>query len=122
MSDLHQPSPDLHAIFGIDGSPAGGDPLISVGRGGESELAAHAGASELSLEARPEPGFETFADGDGLQIPAEAGHPVEVKLEPVEEASWEEDAPAEAVPPKASQRNAPEPGWSGITKPSQRGS
>jgi type IV pilus assembly protein PilB len=124
VSDLHQPaSPDLHAIFGIDGAPSdSGDPLISVGRGGEGELSAHAGASELSLEARAEPGFETFDEGQGLQIPIEARPAVEVQLEPSEDPAWDTDEPDPAESPAAPSADEPGAGWSGITRPSRRGS
>jgi type IV pilus assembly protein PilB len=108
MSD--QPaSPDLHAIFGIDGSPAVGDPLIT-------------GASELSLEARPESGYETFDSGEGLQVPLEEAPAVEVQVEAPAEEAWDAAEAASEQPAPPSPGNAPEPGWSGITRPSRRGS
>jgi hypothetical protein len=63
VSDLRDGGgPDLHAIFGIDGAPAAGDGLISVGRGAESELAAHSTPAEISLDVRAEPGFEEYGE------------------------------------------------------------
>jgi len=122
MSDLPRAaSPDLHAIFGIDGSPsAAADPLISVGRGGEGELEAHAAGTELSLDARPEPGFAPFGDGDE-QVLGEAPQPVEVQIESPE-AVWEADEANPVKPHSAAAPGSKEPGWSGITRPSKRGS
>ena len=122
MSDLPRAaSPDLHAIFGIDGSPsAAADPLVSVGGGGEGELEAHAAGTELSLDARPEPGFAPFGDGDE-QVPVEAPQPVEVQIESPE-AVWDSDEANPVRPPAAAAPGAKEPGWSGITRPSKRGS
>jgi type IV pilus assembly protein PilB len=104
MSDLHQGTePNLHAIFGIEGEQAA-DPLISVGRGSEAELAAHSAPAEISLDARSEPAVE-------VQVERPAG------------PRWgigEPDPPAAETPAAADTEG--EPGWSGVTKPSRRGS
>jgi type IV pilus assembly protein PilB len=101
VSDLREGAgPDLHAIFGIDGAPAGTEELIAVGRT-EPELAAHSAPAEVSLE------------------PA---RPADVQLEQAPGPRWGIQEPA---PPAAGPAAGPaegEPGWSGITKPSRRGS
>src|SRR5471032_2584109 len=112
MSDLrHQAGPDLHAIFGIDGAPEGVvDPVISLGRGAE-DLTAHSSSAELGLDARSEAGIEATL---------EPAHQIEV--ESAGEPIWETDEPDSIEQPEAPAAGAPEPDWSGITRPSRRGS
>ena len=122
MSDLQQPgSPDLHEIFGIDGAPAAGEELISAGRGGEGEMTARPAGGELSLEARPEPAFETF-DGAAVADLIDGAVPVEVRVEPRDQADWESAGADLLEPPGAPAPGGPVSDWSGITRPSRRGS
>jgi type IV pilus assembly protein PilB len=127
MSDPAQPAgPDLHAIFGIDGERSGGEPVISVERP-ESDLAI---AGEEQLAERGGADFDTFASAEG---PAEAGGAPTIALQSVEDedgelggdgdtyrgvgSGWGSEAPAEPSGPVEG-----EPGWTGITRPSKRGS
>jgi len=92
---MSEVEPDLHAIFGIDGEPIA-DSAISL---------------EPSEDDAGDPraaNFDPFAP--------DAGPSVEVELDtPAEEAP---------VPPEEPESEAPEgeSGWTGITKPSRRGS
>ncbi|MGO9488616.1 MAG: GspE/PulE family protein, partial [Solirubrobacteraceae bacterium] len=114
MSEARQPAePDLHAIFGIDG-----DPVISVERPGEDpEMDAPGGADAGQ--------FEVFPDADGageggapaIELDVEAGF----GEEPGGEEGWATDAPGPAAGAGAAPVEG-EPGWAGITSPSQRGS
>ena len=95
MSELPQTDPDLHAIFGIDGEPNGG--------GGERVI---------SVERAAGPQVELDELGD---IRAD------VELERV--ADDEDDVePYAETGPASAERAAPGADYSGITKPSQRGS
>ncbi len=99
MSDLREGTgPDLHAIFGIDGAAAGAD-----------ELAAHSAAADISRDARPDSEPEDFAD-----------QPADVQLEPAPAPRWGIEEPVS--PSETPVAGEGEPGWSGITKPSRRGS
>jgi type IV pilus assembly protein PilB len=97
MSKASQHTPDLHEMFALNGEPDGDvERVISVGRGsgedGEMDLELAAAGSEFSLD----PDVEIDAD---------------VELEAPEEAPIEPELQAAADEP-----------WSGITRPSQRGS
>ncbi|HEY0516744.1 MAG TPA: ATPase, T2SS/T4P/T4SS family [Solirubrobacteraceae bacterium] len=96
MSDLPQPvEPDLHAIFGIDGQTEGGpEPIISVERGGEDPAIAYEGEP-----VAVEPTFQVLP-GDG---------------------GWEQ-AGAQPAQPGGEAPPEPEAPWTGITRPSRRGS
>jgi type IV pilus assembly protein PilB len=117
MSDAPQPAgPDLHAIFGIDGEPReGGDPVISVERTDAEPVVLPeepldgAQAAE-DYEPFPSAGSVTpprrgidFDTGEAADRRADAGL-----------GDWGGDAPAEPVEGEA--------GWTGITRPSKRGS
>ncbi len=104
MSDLRQPAgPDLHAIFGIDGEPDGV---------AEPVLAAHSGEDALD-------GYSESGEGFGATL--EAAPEIEVEIERTGDEDWGvEDA--DPVEQPAAQPGGPEPGWSGITRPSRRGS
>src|ERR1035437_4155371 len=97
MSKASQQTPDLHEIFDLDGEPDGdAERVISVERRGGED-------GEMSLELAPEgAGFERVPD---------------VEIDPDVELEAPEEAPIEAELEVA----ADEP-WSGITRPSQRGS
>ncbi|MGD0454260.1 MAG: ATPase, T2SS/T4P/T4SS family [Solirubrobacteraceae bacterium] len=95
MSDLPQTDPDLHAIFGIDGaSDDGGDRVISVER---------AARADLELEA-------PLGAGDSVELERIAGADLEVE-------PYSQDQSGGA----AGQATSAE-GYTGITKPSRRGS
>ena len=113
MSDLRQPAgPDLHAIFGIDGAQENvADPVI----------AAHSSSAEMGLDGAPENSFETYSDvEEGLGATLEPAPEVEVELEQAGEQDW--DVASDSAEPPAAPAGGPEPGWSGITRPSRRGS
>jgi len=104
MSDLPQPAgPDLHAIFGIDGEVGSGEePLISVERGGLAEAHHDAGLPGVDGEHF---GFESeFADD------AAAG-----EQDALEQGDYYD-------PQQAGEAEQGPPAFTGITKPSQRGS
>jgi len=117
MSELPQTDPDLHAIFGID-SPSeedGADHMISVER-------AERGDVEHMLEDRALPGVSEHI---------ELANDLQIELEPREGAGGEPelgriagevDAFAQADPDGAAQRTTSAEGYTGITKPSRRGS
>ncbi len=93
MSELPQTDPDLHAIFGIDGeSGGGGERVISVERTGPQVEFAELSGDEADVELDPVAG--AGEDGDPY-----AGERSEVEPE-----------------------QAPGEGYTGITKPSRRGS
>jgi type IV pilus assembly protein PilB len=116
MSEASQPvEPDLHAIFGIDGEQPVGESVIHVERAeqdpvveGEEQLGAYepfgsagedAGGPSIELDSGEE-------DGEELQQDAYRGAG----------SGWASQAAAEAGPVEG------EPGWTGITRPSRRGS
>ena len=93
MSDApQQTGPDLHAIFGIDGEP--------------------------QENAEPVISVERGADGEEIDFEALAAEVPDVELEPVE-LDGAVEAPIEEAPPGAAEE---EGAWSGITRPSRRGS
>jgi type IV pilus assembly protein PilB len=104
MSELpQQAGPDLHAIFGMDTAPVGLDPLP----GADVE-------------------FETIAGADPY-IEVDSGGPHEPMLSADESLGGQGSATAERAPDRAAQASAGAPAgsegdYSGITKPSRRGS
>ncbi len=115
MSDVPQPAePDLHAIFGIEGEHGEPrEPVISVERQDEPGAAASG------------EGFDALAAGGSGPLGAPA---IEIQQPPAEESfettGWQDPQ----APPPASGAPAPPPpaeeegGWTGITRPSKRGS
>ncbi len=108
MSEASKPvEPDLHAIFGMDGEQQGD--------------------SAISLERDGEPSVDRGGDGESFDpFVSDGGSAVEVELDAstagVEGAeSWSETPPAadEAPPPDGAGDGD---GFTGITKPSRRGS
>jgi type IV pilus assembly protein PilB len=94
MSELPQTDPDLHAIFGIDGDAGdGGERSISVERGGPQVEFAELDGSEVDVELAPIAGAGEDRDSYGAER-------AEVDAEQVSQGG----------------------GYTGITKPSQRGS
>jgi type IV pilus assembly protein PilB len=123
MSDAPQhPGPDLHALFGIDGEQA--EPVVSVGRGAPEieleQLAAHDAVAEAGVEVAGEASIEAPLTP---LAEVERQHAIEPEVafavEPGEGADALEDAAAEQPP--ATQAGDPSE-WSGITRPSRRGS
>jgi type IV pilus assembly protein PilB len=106
MSEASQPvEPDLHAIFGIDGEPgATRDPVISVERVGDDDD----DEETLAAEERFDP-FTSAGEGRGESA-------VELDSPPAGEAAQDASPPAPAEPKEG------DPGWTGITQPSRRGS
>jgi type IV pilus assembly protein PilB len=127
MSDLPQPvGPDLHAIFGIDSQQAdGGDPVISAQRppAGDGTIAQR---GPLERDPGLEDRYEDFGEADagervggGLQLDREdAGFEFDSGGEP----EWEERRGSAPREERAAATPPPEPGFSGITNPSRRGS
>ncbi len=118
MSELPQTDPDLHAIFGIDAvaDEDVGERMISVER---------AGRANVELEGRELPGvsehIELASDLQaGLEALDEAGPQVE--LGRIAGADLDADLYSQEQPvsPPASSTSAE--GYTGITKPSRRGS
>src|ERR1019366_5162320 len=96
MSKASQQTPDLHEIFELDGKPDGDvERVISVERGGgeDGEVGLELVADDAEFELQP-----------AVEIDTEAAlAPGELDIEPEPEGTVEEP-------------------WSGITRPSQRGS
>jgi type IV pilus assembly protein PilB len=115
-----QTDPDLHAIFDLDGEPAGnGERAISVERAGaqdgemDLELTAQDSDFAIDSERAPDPDVELDRDVE-LDHDVELEHPVALdhaELGAPREAAREQELVAEADAP-----------WSGVTRPSQRGS
>ena len=106
MSEAPQPAggPDLHAIFGMEGEQdAAREPVISVERPDQEAVA------DVRLDASPPADFDPFSPSP--ETPAGEAFA----------ASWAEQEAAPPAPP-APQAPAEEGGWSGITRPSKRGS
>src|SRR5258708_7230476 len=108
MSEAPQPvEPDLHAIFGIDGEPGGArDPVISVERAGDDDE-----EETLPAEERFDP-FTSAAEGRG-ESTVELDDPP--AGEPVQDTR-------DASPPAPAEPGEGDAGWTGITRPSRRGS
>src|SRR5438309_8010124 len=102
MSDApQQAGPDLHAIFGIDeAADAGSDPVVEVERTVATD-------DDMTVEGGVSIAEDAVLDDDGVVI--ELDHAPEPALEPESE-----DARTGAVPREGE--------WTGITRPSRRGS
>ncbi len=128
MSDVPQPAgPDLHAIFGIEGEGVEShEPVISVEHHEEDQPGVPAEDFEAFASAGEERGAPAIeldpADhDDGAPEPADWGQSAPAPTSdwgpsaPAPPADWGQPAPA---PPPQEQ----ESGWTGITRPSKRGS
>jgi type IV pilus assembly protein PilB len=120
MSELPQTDPDLHAIFGIDGASdgGGGERMISVERAGRANV-------ELDIEDRELPGvsehIELASDLQaGLETLDQAGPQVE--LGRIAGAELDADQYTEEQPVSPARPSTSAEGYTGITKPSRRGS
>jgi type IV pilus assembly protein PilB len=118
MSELPQTDPDLHAIFGIDGAgEAGNERMISAERGRadvelELEDRALPGVSEhIELASDLHAGFEALADTEP-----------QVELGRIAGADLDADPYAEAQTVSPGTPSTSAEGYTGITKPSRRGS
>ena len=97
MSKASQQTPDLHKIFELDGEPDGDvDRVISVERAGGDD---------------GEMGLELTAEGSEFTLDPDVEIDPDVELEAPEEAPLEPELQAASEEP-----------WSGITRPSERGS
>src|ERR1700734_3079915 len=147
MSELpQQAGPDLHAIFGMDAtSPASSERLLSVERGIRGDPSIGGGAlpaadMRIEIDAHelsgadvgldPLPGadveFETIAGADPY-IEVDSGSAREPMLSADESMGGQGSATAERAPERAAPvpsgaATGSEGDYSGITKPSRRGS
>jgi type IV pilus assembly protein PilB len=120
MSELPQTDPDLHAIFGIDGAVEedGGDHTISVERAGRGEV-------ELEFEDRALPGVSEHIElAAGLQVELDQrdGAREEDGLGLIAGAGVDAGSFAQDEPGGEAARTTSAEGYTGITKPSRRGS
>jgi type IV pilus assembly protein PilB len=120
MSELPQTDPDLHAIFGIDGDSDGGagERMISVERAGRANV-------ELDIEDQELPGvsehIELASDLQaGLETLDQAGQQVE--LGRIAGADLDADPYTEQQRVSPAKPSTSAEGYTGITKPSRRGS
>jgi type IV pilus assembly protein PilB len=105
MSEASQPvEPDFHAIFDMDGE--------------------HDGEAAVSLDRTDVP--DVVGEQPAAYDPfiADAGPAVEIEVDAPsgEEAAWASEPPSPAPLPEPPVPDPAEGGWTGITKPSQRGS
>jgi type IV pilus assembly protein PilB len=132
MSELPQTDPDLHAIFGIDGASEGDDGghSISVASSphrpgtGNGERAGR-GEVELELEDRALPGVSEhieLADDLRVELDSREGPDVEVGLGRLADADADRGSVAADEPGETAARTTSAEGYTGITKPSRRGS
>jgi type IV pilus assembly protein PilB len=123
MGEASQPAgPDLHAIFGIDGEDGpSSEETIALERAGEGiardPIAGGAGPGEAP--------FDPFASGGQGQEPAieleqSRQEDEDFQLGAGDDASRDRRTPTAEQPPEPAEQQ--EPGWSGITRPSRRGS
>jgi type IV pilus assembly protein PilB len=107
MSEASQPvEPDLHAIFGIDGEQPSGEPVIQVERS-ERESAID--------EEQADTDFEPFSGADpSIELDGASEEPEDYRGAG---SGWASQAAAAEPAPVEG-----EPGWTGITRPSRRGS
>ncbi len=102
MSEASQPvEPDFHAIFDIDGEG-----------NGEAAISLDPTAGPDAVDESPT-GYDPFV-ADAVEI--------EVDVPRGEEPAWASEPPATAPRPEPAVPDPGEGGWTGITKPSQRGS
>jgi type IV pilus assembly protein PilB len=123
MSEMPQTDPDLHAIFGIDGASERdvGGHSISVASQGER---AGRGEGEIELEDRALPGVSEhieLADDLHVELDSREDSGGEVGLgriaEDIDGGSFVLEEPSETAA-----RTTSAEGYTGITKPSRRGS
>jgi type IV pilus assembly protein PilB len=122
MSELPQTDPDLHAIFGID-SPSDGDGddhMISVASSPKGERAARADV-ELDLEDRTLPGVSEHIElASDLEHDPREDADADVQLERIAGAESDRSSQDESTGTAGHTTSAE--GYTGITKPSRRGS
>jgi type IV pilus assembly protein PilB len=125
MSELPQTDPDLHAIFGIDGdSDAGGERMISVASSPKGERGARADV-ELDIEDRELPGVSEHIElASDLQAGLETLEEAEphVELGRIAGADLDADPYPEEQSVRQTVPSTSAEGYTGITKPSRRGS
>ena len=126
MSELPQTDPDLHAIFGIDGvaDADSGERMISVASSPKGERGGRANV-ELDIEDRELPGVSEHIE---LASDLQAGFETLEEAEPQVEmgriagADLDTDPYSEAQPVTPAPPSTSAEGYTGITKPSRRGS
>ena len=126
MSELPQTDPDLHAIFGIDGDSDAGsaERMISVASSPKGERGGRANV-ELDIEDRELPGVSEHIE---LASDLQAGFETLEEAEPQVEmgriagADLDTDPYSEAQPVTPAPPSTSAEGYTGITKPSRRGS
>jgi type IV pilus assembly protein PilB len=126
MSELPQTDPDLHAIFGIDGASEqdDGGHSISVASSPQGERAGR-GEVELELEDRALPGVSEhieLADDLRVELDSREGSGGEVGLGRLADADIDGGSFAPDEPAETTARTTSAEGYTGITKPSRRGS
>jgi type IV pilus assembly protein PilB len=105
MSEAPQPvEPDFHAIFNMDGE-SGGDAAVSL------EGADGPGASVGQADT-----YDPFAVDEAPAVE------IEVDAAQADEPDWSDEQPLAAQPAEPPAAEEAEGGWTGITKPSRRGS
>jgi type IV pilus assembly protein PilB len=120
MSELPQTDPDLHAIFGIDGASDAdsGERMISVERGGRANV-------ELDIEDRELPGVSEHIElASDLQAGLETLEEAEphVELGRIAGADLDADPYSEEQSVSQTVPSTSAEGYTGVTKPSRRGS
>jgi type IV pilus assembly protein PilB len=117
MSEAQKAGPDLHAIFGMDGEADGEGNVISVGRASGEDADSDAELegeqlqsveADLGLDGR-EPEVEVGVDGDDGSV----------ELPGVADAGLDLDEDSE---PPVDGREGGDGAWTGVTRPSRRGS
>src|SRR5580692_7573793 len=123
MSEMPQADPDLHAIFGIDGASEQDDGGHSISVASQGERAGR-GEVELELEDRALPGVSEhieLADDLHVELDPREDSGGEVGLgriaEDIDGGSFAPEEPSETAA-----RTTSAEGYTGITKPSRRGS
>jgi type IV pilus assembly protein PilB len=126
MSELPQTDPDLHAIFGIDGvaDADSGERMISVASSPKGERGGRANV-ELDIEDRELPGVSEHIElASDLQAGLETLEEAEPQVEMgrIAGADLDTDPYSEAQPVTPAPPSTSAEGYTGITKPSRRGS
>jgi type IV pilus assembly protein PilB len=123
MSEMPQADPDLHAIFGIDGASEQHDDGHSISVASQGERAGR-GEVEIELEDRALPGVSEhieLADDLHVELDSREDSGEEVRLgriaEDIDGGSFALEEPSETVA-----RTTSAEGYTGITRPSRRGS